>query len=444
MKKIKNLIVLLVVLFSSTLSSYCVDHNYYLGDIQQSLFRWTGVAVTSEGRIFVTFPRNNGIPCSVGEIVNGDVIPYPNQEWNNWTITSPCNNSFVNANSVQIDENNCLWVLDAGSILGQLLPNGAKLVKIDLNTDSIIEVICIDSCVTPTECYLNDFRVDIQRGYAYITDSGIGAIIVVNLVTGQCRRLLSEHHSVKAQDMMLYVNGQSVCWKVNVDGIALDQNGEYLYYKALCGYDLFRIPTSVLIDTSLHNVNVEYNVNLVATTIPCEGIEFDHNGNLYFTGIEDNTIYYLTPDLQFKVLISDTRLKYPDSFSITPEGEIYVSTSRTLHLPGLHHIYKIKIDPSSISDFNINEPKVKLYQNYPNPFQNKTTIKYYLESESEVTLKVLDLLGRELFLLDKGYKESGEHEVEFENKNLPDGFYIYSLQIGSKKFVKKMIIDTLK
>ena len=223
-----------------------------------------------------------------------------------------------------------------------------------MNTDSIIEVICIDTCVTPSDCYLNDFRVDIQRGYAYITDSGSGAIIVVNLVTGQCRRLLSEHHSVKAQDMMLYVNGQSVCWKVNVDGIALD------------------------------------------------------------------------------------------SFSITPEGEIYVSTSRTLHLPGLHHIYKIKIDPSSISDFNINEPKVKLYQNYPNPFQNKTTIKYYLESESEVTLKVLDLLGRELFLLDKGYKESGEHEVEFENKNLPDGFYIYSLQIGSKTFVKKMIIDTLK
>ena len=51
MKKIKLLIVTLVVLFSSTTSSYCVDHNYYLSDIQQSLSRWTGVAVISEGRI---------------------------------------------------------------------------------------------------------------------------------------------------------------------------------------------------------------------------------------------------------------------------------------------------------------------------------------------------------------------------------------------------------
>lgn len=107
MKKIKLLIVSLFVLFSITANSYGADHNYYLGEIQQSLSRWTGVAVTSEGRMFVTFPRANGSPCSVGEIVNGEVVPYPNQDWNNWNITSTSNNHFVNTNSVQIDQNNC-------------------------------------------------------------------------------------------------------------------------------------------------------------------------------------------------------------------------------------------------------------------------------------------------------------------------------------------------
>lgn len=443
MKKIKLLIVTLVVLFSATASSYGVDHNYYLGEIQQSLSRWTGVAVSNDNRMFVTFPRANGIPCSVGEIVNGEVVPYPNQEWNNWNIMSTSNNLFVNINSVQIDQNNCLWVLDAGTLLGQLIPCGPKLVKIDLNTDSVLQVIYIDTCTTPCECFLNDFRVDVQRGYAYITDSGVGAIVVVNLATGQCRRLLSESNSVKAEEILLYVNGQTVCWKVNVDGLALNQNGEYLYYKALCGYALYRIPTSVLIDTSLHNVNVEYNVQLVTSTIPCDGMEFDAQGNLYFTGIEDNTIYYLTPGLQFETLISDSRLKYPDSFSITPTGDIYVSTSRTLHLPGYHHIFKVKITPTGMEDYSNSEPKVELYQNYPNPFNGETTIKYFIEKESNVTLKIMDMLGRELSVIDKGNKEPGEHEVVFENKNFPEGFYIYSLQIGNKTWVKKMVIETL-
>jgi sugar lactone lactonase YvrE len=443
MKKIKLLIVMLVVLFCSTTSSYGVDHNYYLGEVQQSLSRWTGVAVTGEGRMFVTFPRANGIPCSVGEIVNGDVVPYPNLEWNNWSILSTANNQFVNTNSVQIDQNNCLWVLDSGTLLGQLIPSGAKLVKIDLNTDSVLQVIYIDTCATPSESFLNDFRIDIQRGYAYITDSGLGAIIVVNLVTGQCRRLLSEHSSVKAEDMLMVVNGQTVCWKVHVNGLALNQNGEYLYYKALCGYALYRIPTSALIDTTFHNETVEYYVQLVIFTIPCDGMEFDAHGNLYFTGIEENTIYYLTPSLQFETLITDSRLKYPDSFSITPNGDIYVSTSRTLHLPGYHHIFKVKIMPTDIADFNINEPKVELYQNYPNPFQSQTTIKYFIEKESNVTLKVFDLLGRELSVIEKGTKEPGEHEVVFDNKNLTDGFYIYTLQIGNRTLTKKMVIETL-
>jgi sugar lactone lactonase YvrE len=443
MKKINLLIVTLVVLFSSTTISYGVDHNYYLGEIQQSYSRWTGVAVTSEGRMFVTFPRANGIPCSVGEIVNGDVVPYPNQDWNNWVLTSIPSNHFVNVNSVQIDDN-FLWVLDAGSIFGQFIAGAPKLVKFDLNTNSIVQMVLIDTSVTPINCFLNDFRIDSESGYAYITDSGVGAIIVVNLATGQCRRLLEEHGSVKAQDMMLYVNGQSVCWKVNVDGLALNQNKDYLYYKALCGYDLYRIPTSVLIDTSLHNNVVEYNVQLVGSTIPCEGIEFDANGNLYFTGIEDNTIYYLTPNYIFKTLITDSRLKYPDSFSITPEGDIYVSTSRTLHLPGLHHIFKVKINPSGMDDITINDPKVELYQNYPNPFETQTTIKYFIEQESNVTLTVYDMLGRELCIVDKGNKGPGEHEVVFDNKNLPQGFYMYILRIGDKKWVEKMVIETKK
>lgn len=88
-----------------------------------------------------------------------------------------------------------------------------------------------------------------------------------------------------------------------------------------------------------------------------------------------------------------------------------------------------------------------LHQNYPNPFNPSTTIKYNIMNSGIVSLKVFDVLGREVQTLVNEFKTSGTHSVEFNASNLSSGIYFYRLAINedisnSNKFfdVKKMIL----
>jgi hypothetical protein len=81
-----------------------------------------------------------------------------------------------------------------------------------------------------------------------------------------------------------------------------------------------------------------------------------------------------------------------------------------------------------------------LYQNYPNPFNPSTEIRYQTSEVSHVTLKVYDLLGREVATLVDEVKEPGEYQVQFDGSNLASGIYLYRLQSPSGSLVRKMIL----
>ena len=82
----------------------------------------------------------------------------------------------------------------------------------------------------------------------------------------------------------------------------------------------------------------------------------------------------------------------------------------------------------------------KLYQNYPNPFNPNTKIKYDLPKAGRVTLKIYDLLGREVTTLVNEEKPAGKYEIKFKRKNFPSGVYFYKLQTDDYSSVKKMIL----
>ncbi len=81
-----------------------------------------------------------------------------------------------------------------------------------------------------------------------------------------------------------------------------------------------------------------------------------------------------------------------------------------------------------------------LKQNYPNPFNPTTTIKYQTAATGIVSLKVYDILGREVATLVNETKAPGNYEENFNAANLPSGIYIYKLQAGSLTESKKMIL----
>ncbi len=84
--------------------------------------------------------------------------------------------------------------------------------------------------------------------------------------------------------------------------------------------------------------------------------------------------------------------------------------------------------------------KFFLAQNYPNPFNPTTTISFSLPSKSFVTLKVFDLIGREVATLVNEKEPAGSYQVHWNAANMPSGVYFYRLQAGSFTQTKKFIL----
>src|SRR4029077_9094674 len=129
------------------------------------------------------------------------------------------------------------------------VPGGPKLVKINLKTNKIDQIFRFDETAAPSGSYLNDVRIDSKRKKAYLTDSGLGAIVVLDLASGKATRRLANHSSTKAEDILITINGKPFkkeangnSKKFNSDGIALDPAQEFLYYQALTGRNLYRVP----------------------------------------------------------------------------------------------------------------------------------------------------------------------------------------------------------
>ncbi len=81
-----------------------------------------------------------------------------------------------------------------------------------------------------------------------------------------------------------------------------------------------------------------------------------------------------------------------------------------------------------------------LKQNYPNPFNPSTIIKYQLPANSRVTLKVYDVLGREVTTLVDEIQSAGTHVVTFDGARFPSGVYFYRLETGTYHDVKKLLL----
>ena len=148
-------------------------------------FQFTGISVSKTGRLFINFPRwspeyRDGV---IEVMPDGTAKPFPNEDWNRWDLTPPtASQHFVCVQSVVVDDNDSLWILDAAApMLMSIVPGGPKLVQVDLKSNRVARAILIPPDVAKTNTYLNDIRFDNARNFAYITDSGLGGIIVVNL-----------------------------------------------------------------------------------------------------------------------------------------------------------------------------------------------------------------------------------------------------------------------
>lgn len=310
--------------------------------------RWTGVAVSKEGRIFVNYPRWDGpYRNAVEELLpDGSRRPYPNPKMNLWRAGDDPSTGLVCVQSVHVDDKDRLWILDPASPnFTGVVEGGAKLIHVDLKTDAVVQTIAFDAEIAPRSSYLNDVRVDTKRNIAYITDSGLGAIIVVDLEAGTARRVLAGHSSTQAEagftpiieGTPLRYGGDGDAPRIKSDGLALSPNREWLYYQALSARSLFRVPTDALLDDTLSPNALAQRVEYLGATVSTDGMAVDNDGNLYFSALEKNAIVVRKPDGTTFTLTSGDEISWPDSFAVDRRrGELYFTTAQIHKRPIFH------------------------------------------------------------------------------------------------------------
>lgn len=135
------------------------------------------------------------------------------------------------------------------------------------------------------------------------------------------------------------------------------------------------------------------------------------------------------------------------NFTVTSTGSVTlvspnINFMNTIFVVGGAELYAVTGSPPAgvNSENSITPVKFVLAQNYPNPFNPTTTISWQSPVGALQTLKIYDVLGREIATLVNEYKPAGKYEVEFNASNLPSGIYIYKLTAGNFTAVKKLML----
>lgn len=328
----------------------------------------TGVAVSRRGRIFVNFPRwEDGVPFTVGEVLkNGKVVPYPN---------AALAGDLTSVQSVVIDSKDRLWALDTGSVKWSAPDQDkAKLVCYDLATNKAIQTIKFGPDVLLPTTYLNDVRFDLSRGKAgtaFITDSsrtGDGALIVVDLASGQSMRRLHNHVSCRpvsgfvpfvegAPLMVLNRQGEKETLKVGCDGIAMGADGKNLYYCPLSSRKLYSVSIDALCDPTVDDRKLGEMVCEVVEKGASDGLESDDKGRIYATDYEHNAIRRVDLKGHQETIVCDPRVLWPDTLSLAADGYLYF-TCNQLHRQARFNagvdkrqkpyvLFRVKVSPDS-------------------------------------------------------------------------------------------------
>jgi sugar lactone lactonase YvrE len=283
------------------------------------------VAVSSTGRIFFTVhPASRPTGNKLLEFVEGAAEPFPDGRSQA--------ELFDTVLGVVIDRFDRLWTIDHG---GYGL-RGARLLAFDIHTGELLHKKTFGEDVAPLGSFLQDLQVSADGRTVVIADTSLWrkspALIVYDVGTATARRILEGHPSVAAEDYIITSNdramtfaGGIVSLRGGVDGIALGEH--WLYFGALSGASLYRVPFDELRDPSVPSSTIAERIERVAEKPLSDGMSLDRDGNVYITDVEHNAIFRLDDNGGLSTLVRSPRVRWPDALSFGPDGWLYVADS---------------------------------------------------------------------------------------------------------------------
>lgn len=304
---------------------------------------WNAVALAG-GHVFVSGPRWSGFSGpAVGLLTkNRKIKPFPDADWNGWKPGQDATHRFVSVNALHVAPDGTLWVVDTGtpSFGGAPIPEGAKLVRIDPATGHVLRIYPLGLEIAQAGSYIDDIRFN--GTHAYLTDAGKAALIVLDIKTGQARRVLDNDASTRARTgRPIIMDGHVVeshphqPLLVNVDPLEVSPDGKWLYFGPLEG-PWSQVPTAFLDDPNLSSTDLSAAVKPWADLPPIGGSTMDIAGNLYFTNLKDNGVYRRDVSGKITKLISDSRLHWADAPCLAPDGRLWLPAAQLDRLPMFH------------------------------------------------------------------------------------------------------------
>jgi gluconolactonase len=184
----------------------------------------------------------------------------------------------------------------------------------------------------------------------------------------------------------------------------------------------------------LHDTTIA-NRRIFASMTPAgyaDGMKVDSSGNLFSAG--PLGIWVFSPE----GTVLDTIL-VPGQTSNCNWGD---SDRRTLYITSGNSVYRIRLGATTgVREKGENVPAgFGLYQNFPNPFNPSTTIRYAVARRTKMTLVVFNALGQAVATPVNGYEEAGSHDLRFDGSGLPSGVYFCAMNTGDYSATRRLLL----
>lgn len=270
---------------------------------------------------------------SVKLLKSGEVAPFPDLAMS--TAAPEARIPLDALESVKIGPDGVAWLLDNGR-RSESVP---KLVGWELGKGRLHRVIHLPPPATVTGSFLADLALDPAAPYAYISDPANGqdaALIVVDMSTGLCRRVLQGESRLRPDPMVPLppsahsvrgirrLDGSTAVPRCGVEPLCIDRKGEWLYFAALQAGAVHRVPCARLRDESLAAEALAGAIERYAEAPPAVSLAMDSKGNLYLGDLAGRGIGIIDARERIcRPLVTDARLLWPDGLSFGQDGKLY-------------------------------------------------------------------------------------------------------------------------
>lgn len=264
--------------------------------------------------------------------------PFPNKAWNTRRKTDDL--YLDDVLGIHNDSKGVVWMLDMG-LKSNITP---KLVGWNTKKNTLEHLYYIPQPASILTSQLNDFVLDESRKIVVIADEGIAnngdgskaALVILNLNTGQCRRVLEGHRTTVPENIPIVVRGKQFSIpgsdkpvKVGADGITLDKNNEWLYYAPLNGKTVYRIKMVDLLNETYSDDDLDRRIETYAAKENNGGLSIDTKNNLYLTYVGSQAIGVIpSADKKSYHYAVEDRMVWPDGVSYNKDGYMYVSAAQ--------------------------------------------------------------------------------------------------------------------